>query len=66
MSKLYDMRLKIEEAIKAKNLDEFSVKGKIGLKAGVLIGFISFATADNPETIQKLQKAAKEVLGINI
>lgn len=66
MSELYQIRVKIEEIIKVRNLDEFYTKGQIGLKAGLLIGLISPRTKDNPKDIMKLKKAVRKVLGVNI
>ena len=66
MSQLNDMKIKIEEKIKADGLDAKDIKGKIGLKSGKLLAFISPTTADDPESIAKLRQAAKEVLNINL
>ena len=66
MSQLNDMKLRIEEKIKADGLDAKDVKGKIGLKSGKLLAFISPTTPDDPEIIAKLKQAAKEVLNINL
>jgi hypothetical protein len=40
------------------------VKGKLGLKAGLLISLISANTPDNPASIAKLRLAAMEVLNL--
>jgi len=66
VSQLNDMKIKIEEKIKADGLDAKDIKGKIGLKSGKLLAFISPTTADDPESIAKLRQAAKEVLNINL
>jgi len=66
VSQLNDMKLRIEEKIKADGLDAKDVKGKIGLKSGKLLAFISPTTPDDPEIIAKLKQAAKEVLNINL
>lgn len=66
MSQLNDLKLKIEEKIRADKLDEVSVKGKIGLKAGKLLAFITASTPDDPAAIAKLRAAAKEVLNLNL
>ena len=66
MSQLNDMKLRIEEKIKADGLDAQEVKGKIGLRSGKLLAFISASTPDDPEAIAKLKQAAKEVLNINL
>ena len=66
MSALNDMKLRIEEKIKADGLDAQEMRGKIGLRSGKLLAFISASTPDDPETIAKLRQAAKEVLNLNL
>jgi hypothetical protein len=66
VSQLYDMKVKIEAKIKADHLDENAVKGKIGLKAGTLLAFITASTPDNPAAIVKMKQAAKEVLNLTL
>jgi hypothetical protein len=66
MGQLYDLRMKIEAKIAADHLDATEVKGKIGLKSGKLLAFISASTPDDPATIAKLKQAAKEVLNLNV
>lgn len=66
MSQLYDLRMQIEQKIKADGLDATEVKGKLGLRSGRLLALISPSTPDDPESITKLKKAAKEVLNINL
>ena len=65
MSQLYDLKLRIEEKIKADGLDAMDIKGKLGLRSGKLLSLISPTTADDPETVAKLKQAAKELLNIN-
>ncbi len=65
-SQLYDMRMQIEAHIKSKGLDAMDVKGKIGLRSGKLLAFITPATADDPAAIARLKAAAKEVLNLNL
>lgn len=66
MSQLYDIKVKIEEKIKADGLDANLVKGKIGLKSGKVLAFITSTTADEPEAVAKLKQAAKEVLNLSL
>jgi hypothetical protein len=66
MSQLYDLKLRIEEKIKADGLDGTEMRGKIGLKSGRLLAFISASTPDDPEAIVKLKQAAKDVLSLNL
>jgi hypothetical protein len=60
------MKLLIEQKIKDDKLDAAEVKGKIGLRCGTVLAFISATTPDDPVKLGKLQKAAKEVLNINM
>lgn len=64
MSLLYEMRTRVEEKIKADGLDPMAIKGKLGLKTGMLIALISANTPDNPESIAKFRIAAKEILNL--
>ncbi len=66
MSQLHAMRMRIEEKIKADGLDAMEVKGKIGLRSGKLLSFITPTTPDDPEAIAKLKSAAKEVLNLSL
>lgn len=65
MSQLYDLKLRIDEKIKADKLDEVAVKGKIGLRSGKVLAFINQSTPDDPVALDKLKKAAKEILNLN-
>ena len=66
MSQMNDIKLRIENKIKTDGLDEKEVKGKIGLRAGKLLAFITPSTPDDPATIVKLKQAAKEVLNLSL
>ena len=66
MSQLNDLKLKIEEKIRADKLDEAAVKGKIGLRAGKLLAFIGPNTPDDPTAIANLKAAAKEILNLSL
>ena len=66
MSQLYDMRMQIEACIKSSGLDAMEVKGKIGLRSGKLLAFITPTTPDDPAAVAKLKAAAKEVLNLNL
>ncbi len=65
LGQLYDMRVLIENKIKADGLDAMAVKGKIGLRSGRILALISATTPDDPAAIAKLRMAAKEVLNLN-
>ncbi len=64
MSQLYEMKLQIEEKIKKDKLDESAVKGKIGLKSGKVLAFITASTPDDPASVAKLKAAAQEILNL--
>ena len=66
MSQLYDLKLKIEEKIKADGLDAAEVRGKIGLKSGKLLALISATTPDDPAAVAKMKQAAKDVLNLSL
>lgn len=66
MSQLYDMRMEIEAKIKSSGMDAMDVKGKIGLRSGKLLAFITPTTPDDPASIAKLRAAAKEVLNLSL
>jgi hypothetical protein len=65
VGQLYDLRMLIENKIKADGLDAMGVKGKIGLRSGRMLAFITPDTADEPEAVNKLRLAIKEVLNVN-
>lgn len=65
MGELNDLKIRIEEKIKADGLDVAATKGKIGLKFGKLLAFINAGTPDDPEALAKLKAAAKEVINLN-
>lgn len=64
MGMLYDMKLRVEETIATKKLDAMDIKGRLGLKTGMLIALISPNTPDNPVSIAKFKTAAKEILNL--
>jgi len=66
MSELNDLKLRIEEKIKADGLDAVALKGKIGLRAGKLLAFINPSTPDDPVAIANLKAAAKEILNFTL
>ena len=66
VSQLNALKLRIEEKIRADKLDEAAVKGKIGLRSGKLLAFITPTTPDDPAAIAKLKAAAKEILNITL
>jgi hypothetical protein len=65
VSQLYDLRMLIETKIKADGLDAMEVKGKIGLRSGRMLAFITPTTEDDPAAVAKLRQAVKDVLNIS-
>ena len=49
MSRLYDLKQKVEEIIERKGLDPIKTKGAISLKVGVVLSIIRESTPDDPE-----------------
>jgi hypothetical protein len=48
VSQLYDLNVLIENKIKADGLDASEIKGKLGLRSGKLLAFITPTTPGNP------------------
>jgi len=65
LSQLYDLKLLIENKIKSDGLDAMEVKGKIGLRSGRMLAFVTPTTPDDPEAVAKLRQAVKDVLHIS-
>jgi hypothetical protein len=65
VGQLYDLKVLIENKIKADGLDPMDVKGKIGLRSGRMLAFINPNTPDDPAAVAKLRQAVKDVLKIN-
>jgi len=66
MGQAYDIKLKVEQVIKDKNLNEHEVKGTIGLYSGIMFAFIRSDTPDNKDKLIKLRAAVKKVLCIDV
>jgi hypothetical protein len=63
-SQLYEMRLQIEQKIKADGLDAMDIKGKLALRSGKLLSLITPSMADDQIVVDKLRQAAKEILNL--
>jgi hypothetical protein len=63
---LYNLRISIEEKIKADKLDPVQVRGEIGLRTGRLLSLISPSTPDDAASIAKFRQAAKDLLNISL
>jgi hypothetical protein len=66
MSALYDLRAKIDKTIEERKLDGPAIKGKIALQAGFLLSLVSPTSPDDPIKLEKLKKAARDVLQLKL
>jgi hypothetical protein len=66
VSVLYELKVKIEEKIKADGLDAAQVRGEIGLRTGRLLALISPSTADDPVVVATFRQAAHDLLKIRL
>ena len=66
MGQLFDSRSKLDQVIRERKLDQINVYGEIGLKAGFLVSLIKSTTPDDEAKLQKLRKAAQEVLHLTL
>jgi len=66
MGHLYDAKLKVEQIIREKNLNEAETKGALSLKSGLLLALVRQDTPDDPAKLEKLRAAARAVLKAEI
>ncbi len=66
MGKLYDHAQRIEQHIKANNLDVFKTRGAIALKAGFIISLVTPNDPDDPDRIAALESAAQSILDLRL
>ena len=66
MGVLYDLRSKIEKTIEDRKLDPSTVRGKLTLQTGFLISLVNPTTPDDSVKIEKLKKAAADVLQLRL
>ncbi len=66
MGRLYDAKVKLEQTIRERRLNEAEARGKLSLRSGVLLALIRPDSPDDPTKLEKLRAAAKEVLSIDI
>jgi hypothetical protein len=62
MGRLYDAKLKVEQIIREKNLNEAETKGALSLKSGLLLALVRQDTPDDPVKLEKLRAAARALL----
>jgi hypothetical protein len=62
MGQLYDAKVKLEQIIREKNLNEAETKGALSLKSGLLLALVRQDTPDDPVKLEKLRAAARTML----
>jgi hypothetical protein len=66
MGRLYDHCTRIQEHIERNNLDVFRTRGALALQCGFLITLIEPNEPDDPQKIEALRQAARDVLGLEL
>jgi hypothetical protein len=66
MGKLYDYCQQIQQHIERNNLDVFKSRGELALRCGFLISLIGPDEPDDPQKIESLRVAAKDVFGLTL
>jgi len=66
MGKLYDYCQQIQQHIERNNLDVFKSRGELALRCGFLISLIGPDEPDDPQKIEALRVAAKDVFGLTL
>ena len=59
MGLLYDAKLKVEQLIREKQLNESETKGALSLKSGLLLALVRQDTPDDAVKLEKLRTAAR-------
>jgi len=66
MGKLYDYCQQIQQHIDSNNLDVFKSRGELALRCGFLVSLIGPDDPDDPQKIESLRQAAREVFGLDL
>jgi hypothetical protein len=66
MSAIYDLKVKIDKVIAERKLDAATVRGKIALQTGFLLSLVGPTTPDDAAKLDKLKKAAVDVLQLKV
>jgi len=66
MGKLYDYCQQIQTHIESNNLDVFKSRGELALRCGFLVSLIGPDEPDDPQKMESLRQAAREVFGIDL
>lgn len=66
MGRLFDGVAEIDRVIASRGLDAVRTKGQIGMNAGFFLAIVFPDTPDDPTKIDRLKRAAQDVLGISL
>jgi hypothetical protein len=66
MGKVYDYCQKIQEHIDASGQDVYKARGAVALRVGFLITLVKPTDPDDPERIEALKSAAKDLFGLSL
>jgi len=66
VGRLYDGVAEIDRVAQARGLDPIKVKGEVSMRAGFFLAIVFPHTPDDPEKIERLREAAREVLSIEL
>ena len=66
MGRLYDHCNAIQRHIEKHGLDVFRTRGELAMRCGFLITLVKPDDPDDPEKIQALEDAARELLGLTL
>jgi len=66
MGKLYEYRERIQQHIEQQGLDVFKTRGELAIRSGFLITLITPDEPDDPQKIQALRDAARDLLGLTL
>ena len=66
MGHLYDAKLKVEQHIREKKLNESETKGALSLKSGLLLALVRQDTPDDAVKLEKLRVAARALFKMEI
>lgn len=66
MGKLYDYCQQIQQHIDVNHLDVFKSRGELALRCGFLVSLIGPDDPDDPQKIEALRNAARDVFGIEL
>lgn len=66
MGRLYDDCTRIQEHIDREGLDVFRTRGELAMRCGFLITLVKPDDPDDPQKIQALESAARDLLGLSL